>query len=127
MSQIKINKEKINQILEDSLEKFVVDFSGMCYDVIDTERFWQNWYPKTTPYRDIVDTTDLRNSMERSKLEKFRWRIRWSTFYVTLVYFGYVLPNGGIIPPRKWVEIAIEENDLRSRFIYWLRLMILYS
>ena len=117
---LKINEELLLQAIDDSLSSFVKDYADLCYDVIDKVRYWENW-TTSDPYRDIVDTTALRNSMERKRLSRFRWSVTWSVPYVLYVYYGYITQKGNIIPARKWAEIAIAENDLHGLFSVWLR------
>jgi hypothetical protein len=52
--------------------------------------------------------------MKVEEIDALHYRITWETDYVTYVYFGYTTQSGRRIPPRKWVELAIAENDWDS-------------
>lgn len=101
--------------IEQSLDEFSDEFSLLCREVITTPRYWEDWVT-SDPFRDIVDTTALDQSMVVRKLERFKLMIGWYTDYVTFVYGGYTLADGRRIPPREWVMLAIQENDILRLF-----------
>lgn len=84
--------------------------------VINTERYWDGW-ETSNPNRDIVDTAKLRDSGKVEFISNRKAVISWSTAYVFFVYFGYTLKDGRRIPARKWIHIAIDENNFPLLFI----------
>lgn len=107
-------------LLDQALEEFAVEFSLLCRKVIEEERIWDGW-ETSNPLRDIVDTNALNESMLTDKEQQLSYYVQWATEYVQYVYFGYSLPDGRRIPPRKWAEIAVSENDILSLFADILR------
>jgi hypothetical protein len=99
--------------LDEALQEFTYTFAQACRDVIEIERVWENW-TVTNPLRDIVDSNALNASMTVTQIRPLTYRIRWATDYVVYVYWGYTMQNGRRIPSRKWVNIAMQENDLYS-------------
>lgn len=112
MASFKLNPD-FEEALNGALEEFVREFAQACRDVIEIERYWDGW-TTSNPLRDIVDTNALNVSMEVFQVKTLTYRIRWATAYVVYVYLGYALQDGRRIPARKWVEIAMNENDLLS-------------
>lgn len=82
-------------------------------EVIETTRTWDDW-TTSDPTRDIVDTNEMNQSMTIEQVSSFLWRITWNTSYVIFVYFGHATPSGNRIPARRWVHIAIAENDFQA-------------
>jgi hypothetical protein len=108
----KINPE-FQHKLDEALQEFVYAFAQACRDVIELERYWEGW-ETSNPIRDIVDTNALNASLTITQIKMHTYRIRWATAYVVYVYMGYALSDGRNIPARKWVDVAMAENDFYS-------------
>lgn len=87
----------------------------MCRKVIEEDRLWEGW-ETSNPLRDIVDTNAMNESIEVYKDRLLSYYVSWATDYVLYVYFGYALPSGQRIPPRRWAEIAVDENEVLEIF-----------
>ena len=114
MSKFKQNP-KLHKTLDIALNRFSETYAQLARDVIEQPRLWDDW-ETSNPFRDIIDTNTLNESMTLLKVSNNRYVVKWSTFYVVFVYYGYALADGRRIPPRKWAEIAIYENDLLQIF-----------
>ena len=108
------------ELLDRALEEFTTEFSLLCRKVVEEERIWDGW-ETSNPLRDIVDTNALNESMITDRESQLSHYVQWATEYVQYVYFGYALPDGRRIPPRKWCEIAVDENDILALFASILR------
>ena len=114
MGNFKLNPN-FNDWLTNAFSQFVDDYFALVQEVLNKPRVWEGW-ETSEPFRDIVDTGDLRDSGVVTQWDQFYYVLSWSTDYVQLVYFGYALADGRRIPPRKWAELAIRENDLLQTF-----------
>lgn len=101
----------LERALIESVKSFTQRYFELATAIIENERFWKDW-ETSNPYRDIVDTGDLKNSGRIIQNSETGFTVAWFTDYVTFVYFGYYLLDGRRIPPRKWAELVIAENDL---------------
>ncbi|MEM7578259.1 MAG: hypothetical protein AAF316_00145 [Cyanobacteria bacterium P01_A01_bin.80] len=110
MAKFKPNDE-FKTMIEKSFKDFVYSFFYLIQLVINEPRLWKDW-ETSDPFRDIVDTGALRNSGKVNFETSKKAVLSWTTEYVGFVYFGYTLQSGKRIPPRKWVKIAMNENDL---------------
>ena len=112
MSQLKINPQ-FEIALYRSVKMFVQEYFRLATEIIETDRYWDGW-ETSNPYRDIVDTSDLKNSGRIEQLSESAFKMKWVTDYVTFVYFGYFLQDGRRIPARKWVELVMQENNMNQ-------------
>lgn len=119
MSKFTLNPNFKSQ-LSSALDDWIEEIFQKTDDVIATPRYWEGW-TTSNPFRDIVDTEDLRNSGEKLKISQFKGVIKWSTSYVGYVYYGFTLADGRTIPSRKWVEVAESENNYRDLLIVILK------
>jgi len=71
-------------------------------------------------YRNIVDQSNLKDSQTMTFPDQLTAQYEWNgngETPATVVYFGAVLNNGGVIPGRAWTEEALEKVDLPQTFI----------
>lgn len=115
MSSFKLSSDFKNQ-LSKSLAQWAEQIYQATDSVIATPRYWDNW-TTSNPFRDIIDSEDLRNSGKLTQVSKFKWNMTWSTAYIFYVYFGYTLADGRQIPDRKFIEVAFDENNYRDWLI----------
>jgi len=71
-------------------------------------------------YRNIKDLGNLKNSQrlqisESGKSATISWNGNGET-PPALVYFGHATQNGGYVPGRPWVKVALREIDLSQTF-----------
>jgi hypothetical protein len=116
--------EQFTDILQVSIEQFANKYAQICTTLIDTPRYWEDW-TTSDPFRDIVDTGALRDSIAIDQINDYCHTISWITAYVEFVYFGHMTRKGNWIPPRKWAELVIQENDLL--YIYAAILINLFN
>jgi hypothetical protein len=114
MAKFKESPE-FRKAITEALAEFTDEYSLMARKVIEEERVWKDWVT-SDPLRDIVDTNALNLSMLVSQVNNYRFRVSWFALYAAYVYFGYSLADGRKIPPRKWAEIAIDENPVLEIF-----------
>lgn len=114
MANFILNSE-FKYVLSKATEELVNEYAKLCRDIIQTPRFWEGW-ETSEPFRDIVDTGALDESMQIYKQATLRYTVTWYTDYVVFVYMGYTLADGRRIPPREWAMLAIYENDLLGIF-----------
>lgn len=57
--------------------------------------------------RNIVDTGTLRASGFRVKIGQYGCQFVWAVNYAAAIHEGAVLNNGGIIPPRPWMDVVL--------------------
>jgi hypothetical protein len=119
MSRFIINPQ-FKQELVKALDDWTQAIFNKTDDVISIPRYWENW-ETSNPFRDIVDTEDLRNSGQISKLAVFKRSISWQVPYVGYVYYGFTLVDGRTIPDRQWIQVAYEENNYREILIIILK------
>jgi len=108
------------QAITEALGEFTVEYSLMARKVIEEERLWKDWVT-SNPLRDIIDSNALNLSMLVSQVDNYRFRVSWFALYAAYVYFGYTTQSGKRIPPRRWCDIAIEENPVLDIFAAILR------
>jgi hypothetical protein len=108
------------QAISEALGEFTDEFSLMSRKVIEEERLWDNWVT-SNPLRDIVDSNALNLSMLVSQVDNYRYRVSWFALYAAYVYFGHQTQSGKRIPPRRWADIAVEENPVLEIFAGILR------
>lgn len=77
--------------------------------------------PPAGTIRDIVDTTDLRESkvQERSNAYEIKWT--WKVDYSSIVHDGGTFMNGDTYPARPWTQDAEEEVNIQNHFADILR------
>lgn len=113
--KVVFNTAEFYKTLDAALAEFTYEFSLLCRKVIETDRLWEGW-ETSNPLRDIVDTNAINESMSSVEESSLYYAVQWATEYVLYVYFGYALPDGRRIPPRKWAQLAVDENDTLALF-----------
>ena len=119
--KIKLNKSKINRAIAKAFQKTSIELANASQDAIeskiypwDTATLRKNGSVVTSP-RDIVDTGELRDSLELD-IGKRRTNLTWDVDYAIQVHEGYARRDGSEAPARPWTVVAIESIDLAEVF-----------
>lgn len=125
-----INFEPLYSAIERAFSRLVKEFEGLQIEQLSSEK-WQ-WYRQTlrkngslvgSP-RDIIDSGDLRDSLEITNINEYAVKYKYSTNYAGLVHQGFSgQSNGKTInyPERPWIAASYEENDLLEIFKQFLK------
>ena len=76
--------------------------------------------PASSP-RDIVDTTDLRESKVQEDIDPYGVKWTWQTDYSAIVHEGGQFKDGSEYPKRPWTKGAEEEVNIQEYFADILR------
>lgn len=120
-------KDLILEKVESAFDKTASDFAEAQRLQMDAEVY--EW-PRVTERvngevvsspRDIVDTGELQDSQEHTKLQRFRHEYLYSPEYASLVHEGGVNENGTNYPARPWIEDSAIELDIADTFGFYLK------
>jgi len=77
--------------------------------------------PPVSSPRDIVDTTDLRESKVQEDIDPYGVKWTWKTDYSSIVHEGGKFMDGSDYPERPWTKGAEEEVNIQEYFADILR------
>lgn len=110
--------------LSKAADHMAVEFAKANQAVIRQNRTWPGFEGRVTrrrnrtvvvgANRNIEDLGNLADSQKLVKLAPGKYRLSWDGQGITpvvAVYYGAKLRNGGRIPGRRWVKVAIEETN----------------
>jgi hypothetical protein len=66
--------------------------------------------------RDIVDSGDFIRSQERAQPNATTLIFRWNVPYAKAIFTGYQTSSGAQMPPRNWIQPALEARPLDKFF-----------
>lgn len=125
-----INWDILDSAIHRAFYRLVSKFEDLQIEQIEAIK-WR-WFGKTvrssgtvvTSPRDILDTGQLKDSLEVSSVDKFAVKYEYVQDYAGLVHQGFDgAGNSGSpksYPARPWVTTAYEENDLLEIFKQYL-------
>jgi len=109
------NRKAVEKQLDAAFDSMIEYYFKALRAVINVSRNWSGF--EKNPFRDIVDTTEFRDSQGKEKLGRMAWNIFWLAEYAQYIRYGGVTPKGARFPGRAFEEIALAEVDLTEFFI----------